>query len=206
MDQAERDHIQHELEIKANELFPHWLRRVELLRHDQAPMIEPGQLMPRLVFTDPAGRVAASPRDTGADPRPSGRDAERPDPRQVAKAARTFKLAIGPNLNQFRGYLLERWPEIRYIEVMTEDDSGQRTGGNVRFVEDGREAADGEFTHVMVRLKTAELDIVDTLIAAGIANNRAEAIRWALTRIRERPAYEQLRKHTRDIERLKREF
>ena len=36
-------------------------------------------------------------------------------------------------------------------------------------------AADGEFTHVMVRLRTAELDIVDTLIAAGIANNRAEA-------------------------------
>jgi Arc/MetJ-type ribon-helix-helix transcriptional regulator len=80
----------------------------------------------------------------------------------------------------------------------------------LRFVEDGREAADGEFTHVMVRLKTAELDIVDTLIAAGIANNRAEAIRWALARIGERPAYEQLRErtreHTRDIERLKSEF
>ena len=89
---------------------------------------------------------------------------------------------------------------------MHEDDSGQRTAGNVQFVEDGREAADGEFTHVMVRLKTPELDIVDTLIAAGIANNRAEAIRWALTRIRERPAYEQLREHTRDIDRLKSQF
>ena len=85
--------------------------------------------------------------------------------------------------------LQERWPEIRYIEVIHEDDNGQRTAGNVRFVEDGREAVDGEFTHVMVRLKTPELEIVDTLIAAGIANNRAEAIRWALTRIRERPAY-----------------
>ena len=39
----------------------------------------------------------------------------------------------------------------------------------------------------MVRLRTAELDIVDTLIAAGIANNRAEAIRWALTRIPRTP-------------------
>ncbi len=76
---------------------------------------------------------------------------------------------------------------------MTEDNRGQRTGGNVRLVEDGREGADGEFTQVMVRLRTAELDIVDTLVAAGIANNRAEAIRWALTRIGERPAYEQLR-------------
>jgi hypothetical protein len=190
MDQAERDHIQHELEIAANELFAGWIRRVELLQHDDAPMIEPDQLMPRLVFKHPDDRLQ--------DPHP--------DPRKVAKAARTFKLAVGPALNQFRHDLLERWPGIRYIEVMTEDNSGQRTGGNIRFVEDGREAADGEFTHVMVRLKTPELDIVDTLIAAGIANNRAEAIRWALTRIRERPAYEQLRKHTRDIDRLKSEF
>ena len=193
MDQAERDHIQHELEIAANELFAGWIRRVELLQHDDAPWMEPDQLMPRLVFKDPADRV----RDPHPDPRKVAK---------VAKAARTFKLAVGPGLNQFRDDLLERWPEIRYIEVMTEDDGGQRTGGNVRFVEDGREAADGEFTHVMVRLKTAELDIVDTLIAAGIANNRAEAIRWALTRIRERPAYEQLREHTRDIDRLKSEF
>ena len=190
MDQAERDHIQHELEIAASELLPGWIRRVELLEHDDAPMIEPGQLMPRLVFKDPAGRL---------------RDPD-PDPRQVAKAARTFKQAVSPGLNQFRHDLLKRWPEIRYIEVMHEDDDGERTAGNVRFVEDGREAVDGEFTHVMVRLKTAELDIVDTLIAAGIANNRAEAIRWALTRISERPAYEQLREHTRDIERLKNEF
>ena len=89
---------------------------------------------------------------------------------------------------------------------MFEDDSGQRVDGNVQFLEDNRVAADGEFTHVMVRLSTAELGIVDTLIAAGVATNRAEAVRWALTRIRERPAYEQLREHTRDIERLKSEF
>ena len=47
---------------------------------------------------------------------------------------------------------------------------------------------------------------MDTLITAGIASSRAEAIRWALTRIGERPAYAQLREHTRDIERLKSEF
>ena len=190
MDQAERDHIQHELEIAANKLFPGWIRRVELLQHDDAPWIEPGQLMPRLVFTDPADRLQ--------DPHP--------DPRKVAKSARTFKLAVGPGLNQFRDKLLRRWPEIRYIELMFEDDSGQRVDSKVEFLDDSRVAADGEFTHVMVRLRTPELDIVDTLIAAGVANNRAEAIRWALTRIRERPAYEQLREHTRDIERLKSEF
>jgi len=190
MDQAERDNIQHELEITANELLPGWIRRVELLQHDDAPWMEPDQLMPRLVFKDPADRVR--------DPHP--------DPRKVAKAARTFKLAVGPGLNQFRQDLLERWPEIRYIEVMQEDDNGQRTAGNVRFVEDSREAVDGEFTHVMVRLKTPELEIVDTLISAGIAPNRAEAIRWSLARISEGPAYAQLRERTREIERLKSEF
>jgi hypothetical protein len=44
------------------------------------------------------------------------------------------------------------------------------------------------------------------LITAGIANSRAEAIRWALARISERPAYAQLREHTRDIQRLTTEF
>jgi hypothetical protein len=190
MAQAETDHIQHELEIAANELFPGWIRRVELLQHDDAaPMIEPGQLMVRLVFGDPV-------RSHG----------EHPDPRKEAKHVRTFKMAVGPGLNQFRDNLLERWREIRYIEVMTEDNRGHRTGGNVRLVEEFPDGADGEFTQVMVRLRTAELAIVDTLVTAGIANNRAEAVRWALTRIRERPAYEELREHTRDIERLKSEF
>jgi hypothetical protein len=190
MDNTETDRIQHELQTEANDLFAGWIRRVELVQHDDAPWMEPGQLMPRLVFKDPVGRLP--------DPHP--------DPRTAAKAGRTFKLAVSPALNQFRNNLLERWPAIRYIEIMHEDDNGHKTAGNVRFVEDGREAADGEFTHVMVRLKTPELDIVDTLIAAGIATNRAEAIRWALTRISQRPAYQQLREHTRDIERLKKQF
>ena len=52
MNQAETDHIQHELQTEANELFPGWIRRVEVLQHDDAPTIEPGQVMARLVFTD----------------------------------------------------------------------------------------------------------------------------------------------------------
>ena len=188
MDQAERDHIQHEIEDEANKLFPGRIRGVELLQHGDAPMIEPGQLMPRFVFVDPGG----------------GHEKKSPARRQATAA---FKKAVGPGLDQFRENLPLRWPEIRLIELTFEDDSGQRVGGQVQFLDDYRTVAtDGEFTHVMVRLRTAELDIVDTLIAAGVANNRAEAIRWALTRIRERPAYEQLREHTRDIERLKSEF
>ena len=58
----------------------------------------------------------------------------------------------------------------------------------------------------MARLGPVELETVDTLITAGIAPNRAEAIRWSLARIRERPAYEQLRDRADEIEALKGQF
>ena len=64
MDQAERDHIRHELEIAANELFPGWIRRVELLQHDDAPWIEPGQL-----GLDPHPRTPRLRAAAGAHPR-----------------------------------------------------------------------------------------------------------------------------------------
>jgi hypothetical protein len=62
------------------------------------------------------------------------------------------------------------------------------------------------FTPVMARLGAEDLETLDMLITAGIAGSRAEAVRWALARIRERPAYEQLRARTREIEELKSQF
>jgi hypothetical protein len=50
------------------------------------------------------------------------------------------------------------------------------------------------------------LETVDTLIMAGIADTRADAISWALARIRERPAHERLREHVREIDRLRKDF
>jgi hypothetical protein len=47
---------------------------------------------------------------------------------------------------------------------------------------------------------------LDTLIMAGIADTRADAIGWALARTRERPAYERLRERVREIDRLRRDF
>ncbi len=41
---------------------------------------------------------------------------------------------------------------------------------------------------------------------AGIADTRADAIRWALARIRERPTYERLSEHVREIDRLRKDF
>jgi Arc/MetJ-type ribon-helix-helix transcriptional regulator len=58
----------------------------------------------------------------------------------------------------------------------------------------------------MARLGPIDLETLDTLITAGIASNRADAVRWTLARIRERPAYERLRARAQEIEELKAQF
>jgi hypothetical protein len=47
----------------------------------------------------------------------------------------------------------------------------------------------------MARLDPKDLETLDALITAGIVSNRADGVRWALARVRERPAYTQLREH-----------
>lgn len=47
------------------------------------------------------------------------------------------------------------------------------------------------------------METLDTLITAGIAANRAEALRWVLARIRERPAYAKFGERARDLDELK---
>lgn len=55
----------------------------------------------------------------------------------------------------------------------------------------------------MAQLRPADLAALDTLITAGIANSRAEALRWAVGRIRDHPAYAQFRQRAHEIDELK---
>ena len=61
-------------------------------------------------------------------------------------------------------------------------------------------------TPVQAGLGPVDLAMLDALITAGIAASRAEAVRWALARIRERPAYAELRERAKEIENLKSQF
>ena len=63
-----------------------------------------------------------------------------------------------------------------------------------------------ELTAVMTLLGPADLATVDTLITAGIANSRAEVLRWALGRIRENPVYARLQQRVHEINELKAQF
>jgi len=187
MDQATKDRIRQEFEDEVRTLFGGAVRRVDWESHSNDPHYEPGELLPSLILTAPPGRRIGPP-GPGA-------------------AFKKLQRAHGPALKQFRRDLAQRWPEIQHLGFGFEDASGHsRGGGIVMALDDPGEAAENDIIHVMVRLKAPELEIVDTLITAGIANSRAEAIRWALTRISERPAYAQLREHTRDIQRLTTEF
>jgi hypothetical protein len=185
------------IQDEAEKLFAGSVRRVSLLPSSELELDEPDrellrrfgpdEVVGQLVLTEPPGT--------------------RPEPVRAPQLLQRFRNEKGPAVMQLRQALAKRLPELRHIRITFEDAAGQVTGGGGLLLlvsDEGR--SDGDLTAVMVRLRAEELDTVDTLISAGIAGNRAEAVRWALARIRERPAFEQLRAHTREIERLKTDF
>jgi len=163
MDQAAEDRIRHEIEAEATRLFPGSVRRVEWLRYGDAPIIEPGELVPRFVLTEPR----------------SGRG--RPEPREALKA---FQTDHGPAIKQFGHELGQRWPEIRHIGVAFEDGDGHGRGGMIQALNE-HGPAQRDAVAVTVVLTAAERETADALITAGIASSRAGALRWALTHLRE---------------------
>jgi hypothetical protein len=152
--------IQREIEAEARRLLPEAVRRVEWLRHGDAPVIEPGELAPRFVLAEPPGLHGTN----------------------VKRMIKAFKEAHMPALKRFRHELAQRWPEIRHLGVTFEDDRGHRSDGMIQAV--GEEHADRGIP-VMVRLEPTDLETVDRLITTGVAPTRAEALRWALGRLRE---------------------
>jgi len=187
MDEAAKERTQREIKDTVDELFPGAVERVEVLRHGDDPVVEPGEILLR-VFVAPQG--------------PDGQE----------RKLRDFERAHRPQIERFRREVSERLPQAQTIQITRDDGRGDRKVIMIRLgppgVEGGREGAPpaGDLTPVMARLGPADLDTVDTLITAGIAANRAEAVRWALARVRERPAYAQVRERIDEIERLKAEF
>jgi len=106
--------VKREIEAEARRLFPGAVRRVEWLGYGDAPVIEPGEILPQFVLAEPAGLHGTN----------------------VKRMIKGFQEAHTPALKQFR-------------------------------------------------LDAAELEAADRLIATGVAASRAEALRWALGRVRE---------------------
>ncbi len=177
MDRDVLDVIEREIDQEVRARFPGTaVRQAVLLQYGDDPEIEPGDLWVRVLLDEPDG----------------------PDD-DWESALTAFEQANKTAIEQFRGYLAAKLREISLVEYTfsndpaTWDGEGPRGGMPVaQRLSDISEWEHGETTFVLAALGPAGLETVDTLIMAGIAATRAEAIRWAVDRIRERPAYQRL--------------
>ena len=189
MDRAAVDETERQLTELVRARFPGDVMRVALLQHGDDPVVEPGELMIRVLIRVPEEAEGAEAGE---------------------HALKAFHQAHRDAFREFRRELEERLPEVRRVEITAEDAVDKPRSGPVMMMRlDGpsmRDRGAGDLTPVMARLGPVDLETLDTLITAGIAANRAEAVRWALARIRERPAYAQLLERVREIDELKAQF
>ena len=178
MDRDVLDTIEREIDQEVRARFPgSAVRQAVLLQYGDDPLIEPGDLWVRVLLDEPDGPDDNSP-----------------------PALTAFEQANETAIEQFRGYLAAKLREIMAVEYVfgnnpaTYDGEGPRGGMPVaQRLSDIQEWEHGEATFVLAALGPAGLETVDTLIMAGIAATRAQAIRWAVDHVREQPAYQRLR-------------
>ena len=183
MDQEEKERLEHGAEEELNRQFGDGtVQKVEVLQYGDEPVIEPGQMMVRVILT------------------PTGED---PD-----ETLHAFEKAHSEAIENLCQTIARTMPFIRRVQLTLPAQPGERKHPviSMSIGPPDRMAPGRNLTPVMARLDPTDLEVLDALITAGIAPNRAEGVRWALARIRERPAYEQLRARTREIEDLKAQF
>jgi hypothetical protein len=165
------------------------IQRVEVLEYGDDRSVEPGETAIRVFIN----RVD----------RPQGKEGDEETVQAFEQANRATIRKLRDDLPGFIGW----------IEFVPESPAGtpkshgpilklKGPASRIATLDEGSE----ELTAVMTRLGPADLATVDTLITAGIANSRAEVIRWALGRIRDHPAYAQLQARVREIDELKAQF
>lgn len=177
------------VESQIRSIFPdNAIEQVQVLEYGDDPEVEPGDTVIR----------AFIPRSNA----PEGEEADE----DIVSA---FELANRESLKRLR----DRLPRfVGWVEFRPEGTGGVAAphgpvlriarGGRAKSLDDGSE----QLTSVMTRLGSADLATVDTLITAGVANSRAEVLRWAVGRIRENPAYARLQERVQEISELKAQF
>jgi hypothetical protein len=162
------------------------VRQIAVLQYGDDPEIEPGELLGRVFIEAPGG------------------------PEERRQALHDFHDAHRAAIHELRREL-DRIPQAGLLEFVADGGADEKLKDRGPVIRLGRPARDLDtsglsYTPVMARLGPTDLETVDALITAGIAASRAEAVRWALARIRERPAYAKLRQRASEIEELKAQF
>jgi hypothetical protein len=197
MEQAELGRAREKLEAEVRRRFEGAaFEKIELLQYGDDPEIEPGGLLVRVTVAMPEGSDSAKRKDRE---------------RALDSFHDRYREVIHEFGDELRGRAGLATLEFGLAgEAADEDGPGKRHGPHIK-LKMGRGpgpfgGGDQPLTPVMARVGPEELETLDTLIAVGIAGSRSEAVRWALARIRERPAYEQIRARSREIEELKAQF
>jgi hypothetical protein len=180
VDQEEKERLEREAEDVLNrQLGDGTVQKVEVLQYGDEPVIEPGPVMLRVILT------------------PTGEDPE--------ETLRAFEDAHRAAIEDLRKKVARKWPFIGRMEFTLPPQPGERGHPviSMSVSPPDRMATSRNLTPVMARLDPSDVEVLDALITAGIVSNRADGVRWALTRIRERPAYTQLREHIGKINELK---
>ena len=189
MDRAVFDSVEREIDDEVRARFPgDVIKQAVLLHYGDDPEIEPGELWVRVLLR--AGR-----------------------PEEYEQVVSAFARDHQAAIEEFLLELVARLREIRLVEFTFSKDpaTSEKDDGPCNRMEFGQRLADlqawelGEATYVPAHLGPAGLETVDTLIMAGIADDRADAIRLVLPRFREQPEYEQLRERVREIDQLRAE-
>jgi len=165
------------------------ISRVQVMEYGDDPAVEPGDVAVRVFLPRPGGPEGGEADDDIVD---------------------SFEKANRGRLKRLHDELPRG---ITWVEFQADgpEEAEQRRHHVLKIGRGGRAAqllgeASEELTPVMTRLGPADLTTVDTLITAGIAGSRAEVLRWAVSRVRENPAYEQLQTRVREISELKTQF
>ena len=180
MDREEKEGLERGAEAELNRRCGDGtVQQVEVLQYGDDPVLEPGQAMVRVILT-PAGE----------------------DPDATLHA---FEKAHSGAIEDLRKTIAATMPAIGRVQLTLPVQPGERKRPVISMSVSPRDraAAGRSLTAVMARLDPGDLEVLDALITAGIVPNRAEGVRWALARIRERPAYLQLREHIGKIDELK---
>ncbi len=181
MERAALERLQQMIDDEVKERFPEGaVRRVVLLQYGDDPVVEPGEVRVRVLV----------PKDYKAGDK------------DWAQENRT-------RIMEFRRWLAERLPEVSGLEVIPDGPGVPSGHWSSWYVGGGgwlRSGGGSELTAVMARLEPEDLQTLDALITAGVAANRSEGVRWALARIRERPAFAKLAEWVRGLDELKAEF
>jgi hypothetical protein len=191
MDRVGLDDIEREIDSEARERFPGGaMRQVVLLQYGDDPEIEPGDLWVRVLLA-----------------------ADGPD--DYERSMREFQHDHEAAMEQFADRMAGKLREISQVEFTPENRQPPRPrprpsippGGQAKACRRAGVGTRGEdgggHAHHFGPLGPGNPRHADH---AGIAETRADAIRWALARIRERPAYERLRERIQEIDQLRTDF